>query len=193
MSIAGKILTVLTTLLAVVWVLLAASVTQLNRNGAKAVEDYQEKIKVTQAENAKTLLKVRETIAETKLTGTRSQNDLTTRQAKLSEVEKIRSQMTESVTRVKLQLDGLTATITRGQADVAERKAEREAEKQGKADALAQVEKLRNENKQFLDQLQNLREKFRSTHESNKGTVQQHRKAPDSSVPARPASTSGTP
>jgi hypothetical protein len=193
MSTAGKILTVLTMLTAVVWVLLTASVTQLNRNGAKAVKVYKEKIAVAEKQKTDTQIEIRTTVDETKLTGTRSQNDLTTRQAKLSEVEKIRSQMIESVTRVKLQLDGLNATVARGQADVKERVAERGTEKQGKAGSLALVEKLKGENGQLLAQLQSLRAKFRSTHESNKAMVQRRIQRQGNGVPTRPASIPGTP
>jgi hypothetical protein len=193
MSTAGKILTVLTMLTAVVWVLLTASVTQLNRNGAKAVKDYKEKIAVAEKQKTDTQIEIRTTVDETKLTGTRSQNDLTTRQAKLSEVEKIRSQMIESVTRVKLQLDGLNATVARGQADVKERVAERGTEKQGKAGSLTLVEKLKGENGQLLAQLQSLRAKFRSTHESNKAMVQRRIQRQGNGVPTRPAAIPGTP
>jgi chromosome segregation ATPase len=193
MSTAGKVLTVLSMLLAALWVLLAASVTQLNRNGAKAVQDLQSKVTVVEKQVADTRAEIRKLNDSVQLERTQAQNDSTTLQARQSEVEKELSQSLESVSRVKLQLDGVTATVSRGKADSQQRLAEREAETKSKAESLAQVEKLRGENGQLLNELTGLSEKFRSTREVNKALVDRLLKHGNAAAPTRPASNPGTP
>lgn len=191
MSTAGKVLTVLSMLLAALWVLLAASVTQLNRNGAKAVQDLQSKVAVVEKQVADTRAEIRKLNDSVQLERTQTQNESTTLQARQSEVEKELSQSLESVSRVKLQLDGVTATVNRGKADSQQRLAEREAETKSKAESLALVEKLRGENGQLLNELTGLREKFRSTLQSNKALADRLLQHGNAAVPTRPASSSG--
>jgi hypothetical protein len=172
MSTAGKILAILISLLAAVWVLLAASVTQLNRNGAKAIQDFETKVAKIQKELDETRVEVRKLADEAFHERMRAQSELTSLQAKQTEVEKARSLVLETLSRVKLQLDGVTATVNRSQADSKQRLAEQEAETKAKADSIAAVEKLKGENGQLLGELSGLRDKFKASLKENHDLVQ---------------------
>jgi len=191
MSTAGKVLTVLSLLLTALWVLLAASVTQLNRNGAKAIEDLQSKVATIEKQVADTRAEIRKLNDSIAVERSQALDELTTFQARQSEVEKQRSEALESLSRVKLQLDEVTANVNQGKSDSAQRLAEREAEKQGKADSLALVEKLRGDNGQLQNELAGLREKFRTGLQSNKALADRLLQHGNATAPTRPASSTG--
>lgn len=172
MSTAGKVLTVLCMLLAAVWVLLAASVTQLNRNGAKAVDTLQTKVAGLEKDVAKAKADLRDLADQIYLERTRMQDELAALQSRQTGVEKSKSVVLESLTRVKADLDTLTATVKQGNEEVKKRQAEKADETKLKADAVALVEKLKGENGQLLGQLSGLRDKFRTSLEANKEMVQ---------------------
>lgn len=186
MSTAGKVLTVLCVLLAAVWVLLAASVTQLNRNGAKAVDDLQKKVAGLEKDMATVRKEVRELTDEAYLERMRSQTDLTTLQSRQAAVEHMKSVVLESLTRVQADLGTLTATIDQGKVEIQKRQAEKAEETRLKAEAVATVEKQVAENGQLREQLNGLRAKFQSTLEANKAMVQRLIQAGQRTV--RPAS-----
>lgn len=186
MSTAGKVLTVLCVLLAAVWVLLAASVTQLNRNGAKAVDDLQKKVAGLEKDVATVRKEVRELTDEAYLERMRSQTDLTTLQSRQAAVEHMKSVVLESLTRVQADLGTLTATIDQGKVEIQKRQAEKAEETRLKAEAVATVEKQVAENGQLREQLNGLRAKFQSTLEANKAMVQRLIQAGQRTV--RPAS-----
>ena len=77
MSTAGKVLSVLVTLLAAVWVVLAAGVTQLNRNGASAVEKAQQQLVQVEKDVAKVKHDVAALVDEAFNERLRTQNDVT--------------------------------------------------------------------------------------------------------------------
>ena len=184
MSTAGKVLSVVVALLAAVWVLLAAGVTQLNRNGTKAVEAL--KTQITQVEGQ--VVKARRDIAtltdQAYLLRLQNQNTLAALHAAQTEKEKARSQVLEIATRVKLQSDNVKATLEASKADNENRLAEREAETKAKAEAEALVEKLKAENGEKLATLTSLRDKFRAALQANKENVRKIRQAGASNTTA---------
>jgi chromosome segregation ATPase len=197
MSTAGKVLTVLITLVAAAWVVLAAAVTQLNRNGAKAVEDRQKQYVAVEKENAETRVAIRKTLRDAFDQRTRTQTEVTVLQANRAGVEKALSEMRESLSRVTLQADGETTTLERARSDSAQRLAEKEAETKARADSLALVDKLKGENDQLKAQLDGLRTKFTTTLRSNKEMTDRLLQNNSAPAPTRPASattaTPGTP
>lgn len=168
MSTAGKVLSVLVTLMAVVWVLLAATVAQLNRNGTKAVEDLQKqvaKLEVDVKEAARNLQALKD---ETHLKQAQMQLDLTGLQARQSDLEKARSEFKEIGARVQYQLADAESNHKKGTAHSEERTAEKEAETKALADAQAEVEKLKGEREELVGRLNSLRDHFKAKLEENR-------------------------
>jgi chromosome segregation ATPase len=189
MSTAGKVLTVLTALVTAVWVLLAASVTQLNLNGAKAVETLQKKVEEVDKSVAKARGALKELEADVRHERTQTQSDLTAFQVKQSEIEKALASIREGASRSRYQLQGVDATRQKAEADRDQRIREVAEYTKAKADAEAQVEKLKSENNQFLTQLGALRESFKTTLRSNKEMADRLLHSND--APTRPASNPG--
>lgn len=188
MSTVGKVLSVLVVLMAVVWVMLSATVAQLNRNGTQAVEDLQKKV----VELEKVFDKAEREFAsykdETHQVQLVTQNGLTVLQARQSDSEKALSGVKEILARVQIQLTDAENLVKSSEADKAQRKADQEAETKAKADAIAGVEKLKGENSDLLTRLTSLRDKFKVTLQENKGLVEKLSKSGDSKPAARPAS-----
>lgn len=172
MSTTGKVLSVLAVLLSIVWVVLTSTVSELNRNGTKALDDLQTKY-VKISEDLK--------VAEHDFQGLQDRiyheqletdNDIAVLRGQQSELEKSRSQVLELSSRLNLQLELMGVTIKQATAGRDLRAAEKVAEIKAKADAEADVETLKTENAKSLARLSELREKFKSTLESNRSMVE---------------------
>ena len=172
MSTTGKVLSVLAVLLALVWTVLTSAVAELNRNGTKAFEDLQgtyskiaEDLKVAEHDFQTFQDKINEEPIET-------DNDLAVLRGQQAELEKARSQVLEITSRLNLDLELLAVTIKQATVDRDFRATEKVAEIKAKADAEAEVEKLKSENADSLARLTELREKFKSALEANKSMVE---------------------
>ena len=111
MSTAGKVLVVLVMLASVALPILAAGVTQLNRNGNKALIDLTDKVtkleddlKTTQDE----LVKVKD---ETILVQKQMVRDLAVTRSRQTKMERVKSDIREILSRVQYQLATLQETI----------------------------------------------------------------------------------
>ena len=172
MSTTGKVLSVLAVLLALVWTVLTSAVAELNRNGTKAFEDLQgkyskiaEDLKVAEHDFQTFQDKINEEQIET-------DNDLAVLRGQQAELEKARSQVLEITSRLNLDLELLAVTIKQATVDRDFRATEKVAEIKAKADAEAEVEKLKSENADSLARLTELRETFKSALEANKSMVE---------------------
>jgi hypothetical protein len=175
MSTAGKVLTVLVALMALIWLVMAAGVAEYNRNGAAALEKIQKQVDELDNQVAKAKADLRGLVDQEYLQRHKTQEELTALQQRQAEVEKAKSQVLEIATRVKYQLETVSATLKQAQADVQQRQAEKEAETKAKADAEALVEKLKGENKESRDKLAGLQDQFRKTLQQNKEMVEKLR------------------
>jgi hypothetical protein len=171
MSTTGKVLAVLVTLVAIVWVLLTATVAQLNRNGTKAVKDLQEQVAKLETDVTAAARSLDSFKEETHLEQVRAQNDLTGLQARVSDLEKVRSETLETSSRVKLQLADAESNVKKGEADSEQRLKEKNEVTKEKADKEAEVESLKSQNAELLSHLTSLRDKFRDTLKTNKELV----------------------
>lgn len=184
MSTTGKVLSVLAILLSIVWVVLTSAVSELNRNGTKALEELQTKyakltedLKVSEHDFQTFRDKIYEEQLET-------DNDIAVLRSQQAELEKSRSEVLELSTRVKLELELVNATIKQATSDREIRAAEKVAETKAKADAEADVEKLKSENAASLARLAELREKFKSTLEANKTMTEKLESSSEGTAPA---------
>ena len=192
MSTAGKVLTVLVTLMTLVWILLASAATQLNRNGAKALVDLKKQVTDLEADVVKSDHDLQKLKADTHHQQFTTQNDLTVLAARQADVEKARSAVLEIATRVRIQLADVEATVKSALAHSEQRLADKNAEIKAKADAEADVEKLKKENGEMIARLNALRDKFKTTLQENKSLVERLKKTGATTKPAsvKPASIS---
>jgi chromosome segregation ATPase len=176
MSTAGKVLTVFIAMLALIWVLLASTVAEYNRNGTKAIEDLKKQVAQLDVQVTKAQTELRDFIDQAYQERLVTQNELTGLQARLSEVEKTRALVLETDSRVKFQLKGMADTVNKAKANSQQRLTEQEAETKARDDAEKLVEQLKGENNQLLGELTSQRDKFRTTRETNKELADRLRK-----------------
>jgi chromosome segregation ATPase len=189
MSTAGKVLTVFIAMLALIWVLLASTVAEYNRNGTKAIEDLKKQVAQLDGQVTKAQTELRDFIDQAYQERLVTQNELTGLQARLSDVEKTRALVLETDSRVKLQLKGMADTVNKSKANSQQRLTEQEAETKAKDDAEKLVEQLKGENNQLLGELTSQRDKFRTTRETNKELADRLRKGDRTTTrTTRPAS-----
>ena len=195
MSTAGKVLSVLTILLAMVWVVLTSTYAEYNKAGTQAVDKAKKDLVAAREAYSKLLVDVQKTKDDTDKQQIQTQAELVTLQGRQSDKEKERSATLQQASRFKLQAEGSEASFKAAQNLGQERLQEKEAETKAREDAKALVAKLMGENDEFLDHLTQLRERFAKTLEANKTMAKRLNKAggtapvPTTSRPAAPTST----
>jgi chromosome segregation ATPase len=168
MSTAGKILAVLISLVAVVMVLLAASVTQLNRNGAQALEALKGQVERLAADVAKSRNDLRKFKDDTHFEQASLLDKLAVLEGRQAGAEEAKSEVLEAASRVQHQLAAVKATVDGAKVQSAQRLAERKAETAALADAVKGIESLSAQNDELIGRLTNLRDHFQQTLRQNK-------------------------
>ncbi|MCA1684620.1 MAG: hypothetical protein LC745_01265 [Planctomycetia bacterium] len=192
MSTAGKVLAVLVMLMAVVWVFLTAAATQLNRNGASAVEGLKKDVEKLEADVTAAEHDIRKTKDEWDQDQVTTQKRLTVLAARQSDVEKDRSRSQETLTRVTFQLAQEEANVKASEGRLAQNIADKKSETEALASARADVERLKAERAEMVARLNELRGRFKSVLSENRSLVQRLQKK--AGVPAsRPATAPGRP
>ena len=161
MSTVGKVLVVLVMLPSIALPILAAGVTQLNRNGNKALIDLADKVtkleddlKTTQDE----IVKVKdETILVQK-----QMVDLAVTRSRQTKMERVKH-LQEILSRVQYQLATLQETIKNAEQTAQQRAAEKVAEQKTLDAAKAEVETLKVQNSERVNRLTSLRNEFKTT------------------------------
>ena len=161
MSTVGKVLVVLVMLPSIALPILAAGVTQLNRNGNKALIDLADRVtklvddlKTTQDE----IVKVKdETILVQK-----QMVDLAVTRSRQTKMERVKH-LQEILSRVQYQLATLQETIKNAEQTAQQRAAEKVAEQKTLDAAKAEVETLKVQNSERVNRLTSLRNEFKTT------------------------------
>ena len=162
MSTAGKVLVVLGMLASIAWPILATGVTQLNRNGNKALIDLADRVtkleddlKTTQDEIVKvkdeTILVQKQMVRDLAVTGPRQTN-----------MERVKSNR-EFLSRVQYQLATLQETVKNAEQSAQQRAAEIVAEQKTLDAAKAEVETLKVQNSELMNRLTSLRNELKTT------------------------------
>jgi hypothetical protein len=168
MSTAGKVLIVIVMLMAIAWIALSAGVAQLNRSWAALLD--QDKTNIEKLETDRVTLKVdlAATRDQAALQQLMTANEIAVRESEISEKEKARAQALETATRVKIQLEGMEATLKASLADQEQRKTDLTTETEEKDKLSKSVATMDSENKALLAHLTELREKFRNELNANR-------------------------
>jgi chromosome segregation ATPase len=171
MSTAGKVLSVIVLLSIIAWTVLAAGVAQLNYN---AITDLEKtiaqvaKLKDEVAQNRDQFVALRD---QTILAQEKMDRDLAVLHAKQADVYKARSQVLDTLSGLKYQLEVVESTIKSAIATFENRSTEARDEEKALADARAGVKSLDQENTQLMARLQTLRDQFKTTYKTNLGMV----------------------
>jgi chromosome segregation ATPase len=172
MSTAGKVLVVLIVLVMPIWVFLAASVAQLNKNGGERVAALEADVARLEKEVAEMKLKSmasRDQVAITQVAMLEQLSAIRSRQAAL---QSQLSSTTEIASAAKNRVASTLDAFKRAESTRDLRKAEHQEEAQAKAEAEAEVDKLKQEHAELAERLETLRTQFKSTVDSNRKQVE---------------------
>jgi len=167
MSTAGKVLVVFVMLASLVWVILAAGVAQLNKNGNEALQKLADELadvetKLDEARHQIVALK-----DETSSTQEQIDRELTGLRARQTDLEEARSNVVETLTRLQYQLATVEDTIKAARATLEHHNKEHQAEEKAMADLRTEVQDLKSENGQHMARLKTLRDQFQKTYHTN--------------------------
>ena len=171
MSTAGKVLTVLSALLMLVWIVLISGVAQLNTDAGKRVAELQKKGEELRDQTTKAqadALDTRELVVREQEAKDR---ELSLARGELTVVERQLTTTRERLTRLQFQLETYAKALATAREDLDLRNKEKADLESAKANGTAAVDKLRSENAERLDQLVKLRDEFQQTRQRNVGTV----------------------
>ncbi len=186
MSTPGKVLVVLVTLTSLIWVVMVASVAQINTTGSEKLANLTtqvDKLEVDVAQAQRQLVAFKDQVGQAQV---EMGLDVATIRSQQAAREKVRSDTIEMATRVKLQLAGFEASVQTAQTARDQREAEKKAEIEAKAQAEAEVVRLTTEHSRLTGQLAKLSKEFRTTLASNKRLIDRLLKSGGRQV--RPAS-----
>lgn len=167
MSTAGKVLVVMVTLSTLVWMILASGVSQLNTNGNIALHKLNEDLEKAQVDLKQTREDIRSFRDATSNIQSTVDRDITMLNARLADVQNVRSQIVDGLERLKYQLGTVDEAIKGAQTALQHRNAERQAEEKALADARAEVRSLMAESSELTTRLKNLRQTFETTYKAN--------------------------
>jgi chromosome segregation ATPase len=168
MPTAGKVLAVLVLLVVPIWIVLISGVAELNKSGGSQVASLKKQVEQLDAD----LAKMEKDLAGLKDNITNEQRAMTEQLAVIrshqADLQKARSEMIEYATRAKLQLASMQEAAKQAEAVRELRTNEKTQEIAAKAAAEAEVEKLKQDHAELVDQLDKLRNEFKATVDSNR-------------------------
>jgi hypothetical protein len=167
MSTAGKVLVVFVMLTALVWMILAGGVAQLNRNGNQALQKMSDDLEKVQGDLQTAKHEILDLRSQTTLTQEKIDRDIIVLRSRQADLENSRSQVMENLSRLQYQLATVEDTIKNGRATLASRIAEHQDEEKAITGLRTEVQDLIADNSQLMARLKSLRDQFQSTHHTN--------------------------
>lgn len=168
MSTAGKVLVVLVMLVAAIWTVLASGVAELNKSGSEQVAKQKDQVTSLEQQVAKATRDLALLKDEIALKQEETDQQLRVIRVQQADLQKARSETIEIASRVKLQVALMQESLKRAEATKDLRHKEHSQEVEAKAAAEREVETLKQEHAELVDQLDQLRSKFKATVESNR-------------------------
>jgi chromosome segregation ATPase len=175
MSTAGKVLVVFIVLGSVVWLILASGVAQLNSNATKQLDELAKQLEEVRTNLQNTRTEITSVHDQTSSAQEELDRQLATLRAQIADLENGRSQVVETLARVKYQKDIVENTVNAAKAELEHRTADHQAEEKAMADLRSEVQDLKTQNGQFLARLQTLRSQYQDTHHKNLEQIQKKR------------------
>lgn len=167
MSTAGKVLVVLVMLMTFVWIVLSAGVARLNTNAntrlhelTMQVEELQGKVKQTQEDIASLR-------SQTSQTQEKIDREFALLRARQSDLERARSQIADTLSAVKYELEIVQGTLKSAQTALEHRNTEQQDETKELAQERSQVQELIADSSKLRDRLAALRKEFQTSYHAN--------------------------
>jgi chromosome segregation ATPase len=171
MSTAGKVLVVLVMLSAILCLILAGGIAQLNYNGNKKLDDLAKELVKTQENLGKTRHEISDLRDQTSIVQQKIDRDVTSLRSQLIDLDRTHSQVYYTLDRVKHELDTVNSTIEGAKTSIENRKNEFESEEKAMDDLRRQVQSLKSNNTQLMDRLKTLRDQFQHSYHENVGML----------------------
>jgi hypothetical protein len=168
MSTAGKVLVVLVLLVAPIWILMASTVAQLNKNAGEQLEKLKKQVATLESDvsaNKKSVVTLKDQIV---LEQEAMNRQLAATRAHQADLQKARSEWIEIVSREKYQVAAMQEAAKRAEATRDLRAAEKVQENAAKQVVEAEVQQLMLEHAQLTEQLDKLRGEFKATVDQNR-------------------------
>jgi chromosome segregation ATPase len=169
MSTAGKVLVVLSMLASLVWMILAAGVSQLNRNGNQALIELTNKVAKLQDDLKSTQEKIVEVKDQTTVLQEQMDRRLAVVRARQNDVERSSSSIREILSWVRYELETVQQTVQSAEQARTERAAEKVAEQKALDAVRDEVKALKVKDRELRDRLTGLRNEFKTTLKTNVG------------------------
>ncbi|MBV8126728.1 MAG: HEAT repeat domain-containing protein [Planctomycetaceae bacterium] len=163
MSTAGKVLVVLVMLASIALPILAAGVTQLNRNGNKALIDLADRVTMLEDDLKTTQDEIVKVKGETTLVQEQMVRDLAGTGSRQTNMERVKSNIRENLSQVQYQLATRQETVKNAEQTAQQRAAEKVAEQKTLDVAKAEVETLKVQNSELMNRLTSLRNELKTT------------------------------
>jgi chromosome segregation ATPase len=167
MSTAGKVLVVLIMLASLIWMILTAGVTQLNRNGNQAVIDLTNKVVKLQEDVKTTQDEIVNVKNQTTLLQEQMDRELGVIEARQSDIQRVSSNVREILYRVQYELATVQQTVQEAEEDRTHRAEEKAAEVKALAAAREEVVALKAKDRELTEHLGTLRNQFTSARNAN--------------------------
>ena len=157
MSTAGKVLVVLVMLASLVWMLLTAGVTQLNRNGNQALIVLTEKVAKLQGDVKNTRDEIVRVKDQTHVLQEQMDRELAVINARQNDVQRLASTISENLSSVRYELATVQQTVQNAEQGRTERAAEVVADQKALVAARDEVKSLKATDEQLRARLASLR------------------------------------
>jgi hypothetical protein len=177
MSTAGKVLTVLSALLMIVWIILLSGVAQLNTDAAKRVADLKTKAEELRGQVDKAQQEALDTRDEIVKEQEAKEREVRNARIRESRSELQLTEARETLSRNQFLVEGAGKALAASKEDLDLRNKEKADLEAAKAAGTALVDQLRGQNAERLDQLAKLRDEFQQTRQRNVGAVDSLRRA----------------
>jgi len=177
MSTAGKVLCILITVPAILWIWLASGVAEMNRNWGQEIVRLDAGIAQAKTDIETTMEEVAKLKSKIDLVQRERDSQLTVMRGQMSQLYEFESMSKETQDRYAQQLASVNSS-----AEAAERRVQRAVQdltetKQQLVDSTTELEKVRGENQQDREALAQLRQQFLSLLAENTDLVQKALKA----------------
>jgi chromosome segregation ATPase len=152
---------------ALAWLILASGVAQLNYNANEQLDKLSKQLAEVQTNLQDTRSAIARLHDQTSSAQEELDRQITTFRAQIADLEKGRSQILDSLARLKYQKEIVDTTANAAKTQFEHRTAEHQAEEKAMADLRNEVQNLKTHNGELMAHLQTLRKQFDETYRKN--------------------------
>jgi chromosome segregation ATPase len=167
MSTAGKVLTVVILLASLLWMALMSGVDQINRNGGQALDTLIKRVAQLQDDLKSTQDEIVHVRDQTTVLQEQMDRELAVINARQNDVQRLASDVTENLSRVRYELSTVQQTLQNAEQDRTERAEEAVADQKALDAARVEYQALKVADGQLRERLASLRAEFKKTLKSS--------------------------